>query len=109
VRARPDRWSRWLLERRDAGDERQHQVALGHVDVFRDGARRSPSRSTARRARPDLRRRQAGRLRGAAPRAEARRADLGRERFMTELGRVMREEQPVRRSAVACLAARKRG
>ena len=35
--ASPDRWSRWLLERRDAGDERQRQVVLEHVQLFRDG------------------------------------------------------------------------
>jgi len=35
--ASPDRWSRWLLERRDAGDERQRDVVLEHLEVFRDG------------------------------------------------------------------------
>jgi arsenite methyltransferase len=35
--ASPDRWSRWLLERRDAGDERQRQVVLEHLEVFREG------------------------------------------------------------------------
>jgi len=35
--APPDRWSRWLLERRDAGDERQREVVLEHVEIFRDG------------------------------------------------------------------------
>jgi arsenite methyltransferase len=35
--AEPDRWSRWLLERRDAGDERQRQVVLDQLEVFRDG------------------------------------------------------------------------
>jgi ubiquinone/menaquinone biosynthesis C-methylase UbiE len=35
--AQPDRWSRWLLERRDAGDERQHAVVLDQLEVFRDG------------------------------------------------------------------------
>ncbi len=31
-----DRWSRWLLERRDAGDERQRSVNLGHLLPIRD-------------------------------------------------------------------------
>ncbi len=31
-----DRWSRWLLERRDAGDERQRGVALTHLIDIRD-------------------------------------------------------------------------
>lgn len=35
--ASPDRWSRWLLQRRDAGDERQRQVVLEHLEIFRDG------------------------------------------------------------------------
>jgi len=35
--ARPDRWSRWLLERRNAGDERQREVILEHLEVVRDG------------------------------------------------------------------------
>jgi arsenite methyltransferase len=35
--AAPDRWSRWLLERRDAGSERQRQVVLEHLEGFRDG------------------------------------------------------------------------
>jgi ubiquinone/menaquinone biosynthesis C-methylase UbiE len=34
--AQPDRWSRWLLHRRDAGDERQREVALGRLDGIRD-------------------------------------------------------------------------
>lgn len=34
--AEPDRWSRWLLERRDAGDARQRAVTLGHLVPVRD-------------------------------------------------------------------------
>jgi ubiquinone/menaquinone biosynthesis C-methylase UbiE len=34
--AEPDRWSRWLLERRDAGDERQRSVSLEHLGPIRD-------------------------------------------------------------------------
>jgi arsenite methyltransferase len=34
--AEPDRWSRWLLERRDAGDDRQRSVSLGHLGPVRD-------------------------------------------------------------------------
>jgi ubiquinone/menaquinone biosynthesis C-methylase UbiE len=32
----PDRWSRWLLERRDAGTERQRTVTLDHLAEIRD-------------------------------------------------------------------------
>jgi arsenite methyltransferase len=35
--AQPDRWSRWLLERRHAGDESQRDVVLDQLEVFRDG------------------------------------------------------------------------
>ncbi|MGO9899781.1 MAG: class I SAM-dependent methyltransferase [Solirubrobacteraceae bacterium] len=34
--AAPDRWSRWLLERRDAGNERQREVALSRLNKIRD-------------------------------------------------------------------------
>jgi arsenite methyltransferase len=34
--AMPDRWSRWLHERRDAGDERQRSVTLEHLGPIRD-------------------------------------------------------------------------
>ncbi|MBV9423149.1 MAG: methyltransferase domain-containing protein [Solirubrobacterales bacterium] len=34
--AKPDRWSRWLLERRDAGSERQRVVALDRLGRVRD-------------------------------------------------------------------------
>lgn len=34
--AASDRWSEWLLERRDAGDERQRAVSLGHLASVRD-------------------------------------------------------------------------
>lgn len=34
--AEPDHWSRWLLERRDAGDERQRSISLGHLGPVRD-------------------------------------------------------------------------
>jgi arsenite methyltransferase len=34
--AQPDHWSRWLLERRDAGDARQRSVALEHLAPIRD-------------------------------------------------------------------------
>ena len=34
--AEPDHWSRWLLERRDADDERQRQVTLEHLAGVRD-------------------------------------------------------------------------
>lgn len=34
--AEPDHWSRWLLERRDAGDERQRSVSLRHLSRVRD-------------------------------------------------------------------------
>jgi arsenite methyltransferase len=34
--AEPDRWSRWLLERRDAGDARQRQASLEHLAPIRD-------------------------------------------------------------------------
>lgn len=33
---RPDRWSQWLLEQRDAGDARQREVALTHLAPIRD-------------------------------------------------------------------------
>jgi len=36
VAAKPDRWSRWLLERRDAGSERQRVVALDRLGRVRD-------------------------------------------------------------------------
>jgi arsenite methyltransferase len=36
VTAESDRWSRWLLERRDAGDERQRAAALDHLSIVRD-------------------------------------------------------------------------
>jgi arsenite methyltransferase len=36
VAAEPDRWSRWLLERRDAGNERQRAVTLEHLAGVRD-------------------------------------------------------------------------
>jgi arsenite methyltransferase len=36
VAAEPDHWSRWLLERRDADDERQRQVTLEHLAGVRD-------------------------------------------------------------------------
>lgn len=32
----PDRWSRWLLERRDGGDERQRAVSLARLALVRD-------------------------------------------------------------------------
>src|SRR5918998_1655567 len=32
----PDHWSRWLLERRDAGDPRQRSIALEHLAPIRD-------------------------------------------------------------------------
>lgn len=32
----PDRWSRWLLERRDAGNEDQRAAALDHLGAIRD-------------------------------------------------------------------------
>lgn len=32
----PDRWSRWLLERRDGGNERQRAAALDHLGGVRD-------------------------------------------------------------------------
>ena len=32
----PDRWSRWLAHRRDAGDARQRQVTLEHLAPIRD-------------------------------------------------------------------------
>jgi len=32
----PDRWSRWLLERRDGGDARQRQATLAHLGLIRD-------------------------------------------------------------------------
>jgi arsenite methyltransferase len=31
-----DRWSRWILERRDAGNERQREASLGRLAVVRD-------------------------------------------------------------------------
>jgi ubiquinone/menaquinone biosynthesis C-methylase UbiE len=34
--AKADHWSRWLLERRDAGDERQRSVTLEHLAPIRD-------------------------------------------------------------------------
>lgn len=34
--AEADQWSRWLLERRDAGDERQRSITLGHLVSVRD-------------------------------------------------------------------------
>jgi SAM-dependent methyltransferase len=34
--AEPDRWSRWLLERRDAGMDRQREAALDHLAAVRD-------------------------------------------------------------------------
>jgi arsenite methyltransferase len=34
--AKPDHWSRWLLERRDAGDARQRTIALEHLAPIRD-------------------------------------------------------------------------
>jgi ubiquinone/menaquinone biosynthesis C-methylase UbiE len=36
VGAEPDRWSRWLLERRDAGSERQRAITLEHLAGVRD-------------------------------------------------------------------------
>ena len=36
MRARPDRWSRWLLERRDAGDERQRSAILDGLAPVRE-------------------------------------------------------------------------
>jgi arsenite methyltransferase len=33
---RPDRWSRWLLGRRDAGDEQQRRATLEHLGPIRD-------------------------------------------------------------------------
>lgn len=36
VTTEPDPWSRWLLKRRDAGDERQRSVSLGHLAPVRD-------------------------------------------------------------------------
>jgi arsenite methyltransferase len=32
----PDRWSRWLLERRDGGNERQRTISLDHLAPLRD-------------------------------------------------------------------------
>ena len=32
----PDRWSRWLLERRDGGNERQRAASLEHLSPIRD-------------------------------------------------------------------------
>lgn len=34
--AEPDRWSRWLLERRDAGIEQQRTTTLEHLAAIRD-------------------------------------------------------------------------
>lgn len=34
--AKADQWSRWVLERRDAGDERQRAVTRGHLAPVRD-------------------------------------------------------------------------
>jgi arsenite methyltransferase len=34
--AEADHWSRWLLERRDAGDDAQRSVSLGHLGPVRD-------------------------------------------------------------------------
>lgn len=34
--AEPDRWSRWLLEQRDGGDERQRAVSLARLALVRD-------------------------------------------------------------------------
>lgn len=34
--AQPDHWSRWLLERRDAGDARVRRIALEHLAPIRD-------------------------------------------------------------------------
>jgi ubiquinone/menaquinone biosynthesis C-methylase UbiE len=34
--AHPDHWSRWLLDRRDAGDARQRSIALEHLAPIRD-------------------------------------------------------------------------
>jgi ubiquinone/menaquinone biosynthesis C-methylase UbiE len=34
--AAPDRWSRWLLERRDAGSDRQRAITLEHLAGVRD-------------------------------------------------------------------------
>jgi len=34
--AEADQWSRWLLERRDAGDERQRSISRGHLALVRD-------------------------------------------------------------------------
>lgn len=36
MEAAPDRWSRWLLERRDAGNDRQREVALSRLAKIRD-------------------------------------------------------------------------
>jgi ubiquinone/menaquinone biosynthesis C-methylase UbiE len=36
VPTEPDRWSSWLLERRDAGCERQRAIALEHLSKVRD-------------------------------------------------------------------------
>jgi arsenite methyltransferase len=36
VTTEPDRWSRWLLGGRDAGDERQHDLALERLAPIRD-------------------------------------------------------------------------
>jgi arsenite methyltransferase len=35
-RVAPDRWSRWLLARRDAGDVRQREATLAHLAPIRD-------------------------------------------------------------------------
>ena len=34
--AEPDRWSRWLLERRDAGSAQQREAALENLIPIRD-------------------------------------------------------------------------
>jgi arsenite methyltransferase len=36
MEAHPDHWSRWLLDRRDAGDARQRSLALEHLAPIRD-------------------------------------------------------------------------
>jgi arsenite methyltransferase len=36
MEAQPDQWSRWLLDRRDAGDPRQRSIALEHLAPIRD-------------------------------------------------------------------------
>jgi arsenite methyltransferase len=42
--AEHDRWSRWLLERRDAGDARQREAALEHLFPIRDRVLRGAGR-----------------------------------------------------------------